>query len=147
MKKDRIPAPAVEFRHRCSVQIRFNDIDMFGHLNNSVYLQFSDYAKSHYFMQMMDGHFDPRRLGMVVANINCNFYAPTFYEEKIEVLTAVESIATSSLTMEQRIVNEKGDVKCIVRSVMVSFDPNTGESVPVTQQWRDNISAFEGRPM
>lgn len=145
MKNTRIPAPQFEFRHRCGVQIRFNDIDMFGHLNNSVYLQFADYAKSRYFMQMMDGHFDPRRLGMVVANVNCNFYAPTFFEEKIEVLTGVETINNSSLVMEQRIVNDRGDVKCIVRSVMVSFDPATGEAVPVTDQWRKDISDFEGR--
>ncbi len=145
MNKSRIPASTFEFRHRCPVQIRFNDIDMFGHLNNSVYFQFADLAKARYFMQMVGGRFNPKEIGTVVANVNCNFYAPTFFEEKIEVLTAVASISTHSLKMEQRIVNDKGDVKCIIETVMVCFDPSTGETTPVTDQWRNYITQYEGR--
>lgn len=142
-----IPPPKFEFRHRTPVQIRFNDIDMFGHLNNSVYLQFADLAKMRYFMQFMDGHFDPARLGLVVANINCNFYHPAYIQEKLEVLTTVASIATSSLVMEQRVVNSDGEVKCICTTVMVGFDPRTATSVPVTDEWRADLSRFEQRKL
>ncbi len=142
-----IPEPKFEFRHRTPVQIRFNDIDMFGHLNNSVYLQFADLAKMRYFMQFMDGKFDPMRLGLVVANINCDFYHPAYVQEKLEVLTQVVSIATSSLVMEQRIVNADGQVKCICITIMVSFDPRTATSVPVTDQWRADLAEFEGREL
>ena len=142
-----IPEPKFEFRHRTPVQIRFNDIDMFGHLNNSVYLQFADLAKMRYFMQFMVGKFDPMRLGLVVANINCDFYHPAYVQEKLEVLTQVVSIATSSLVMEQRIVNADGQVKCICTTIMVSFDPRTATSVPVTDQWRADLAEFEGREL
>ena len=43
-----IPEAKFEFHHRTPVQTRFNDVDMFGHLNNSVYMQFADLAKMHY---------------------------------------------------------------------------------------------------
>ena len=142
-----IPEAKFEFRFRTPVQTRFNDVDMFGHLNNSVYLQFADLAKMRYFMQFMDGRFDPMRLGLVVANINCDFYHPAYVQEELEVLTAVSSISISSLVMEQRIVNASGEVKCIVRTVIVSFDPRTATSVPVTDQWRSDISNFEGRQL
>ena len=142
-----IPEAKFEFRFRTPDQTRFNDVDMFGHLNNSVYLQFADLAKMRYFMQFMDGRFDPMRLGLVVANINCDFYHPAYVQEELEVLTAVSSISISSLVMEQRIVNASGEVKCIVRTVMVSFDPRTATSVPVTDQWRSDISNFEGRQL
>lgn len=142
-----IPEPKFEFRHRTPVQIRFNDIDMFGHLNNSVYLQFADLAKMRYFMQFMDGRFDPMQLGLVVANTNCDFYNPTYVQEKLEVLTAVASISTSSLVMEQRIVNDRGQVKCICRTIMVSFDPRTAQSVPVTDKWRHDLTEYEQREL
>ena len=83
----------------------------------------------------------------VVGRVNCDFYHPAYVQEELEVLTAVSSISISSLVMEQRIVNASGEVKCIVRTVMVSFDPRTATSVPVTDQWRSDISNFEGRQL
>lgn len=142
-----VPQPLFDFRHRTPVQTRFNDVDIFGHLNNSVYLQFADLAKMRYFLQFMGGRFDPKTLGMVVANINCDFYHPAYLTESLEVLTAVASISTSSLIMEQRIVNTDGQVKCIVRTVMVSFDPATATSVPIEEHWRTDISNYEGRKL
>ena len=32
------------FRHVLPIQIRFNDVDKFGHVNNTVYFQFYDTA-------------------------------------------------------------------------------------------------------
>ena len=37
------------FKRSTSVQLRFNDIDALGHVNNSVYFQFFDLAKTEYF--------------------------------------------------------------------------------------------------
>lgn len=142
-----IPEAKFEFHHRTPVQTRFNDVDMFGHLNNSVYMQFADLAKMHYFRQFMGGEFDPRRLGVVVANINCDFYAPAYIDDRLEVLTAVVSIANSSLVMEQRIIDERSQVKCICRSVMVGFNVATAQAEPISNQWRRDLSAYEGREL
>ena len=38
-----------DFRHILPIQIRFNDVDKFGHVNNTVYFQFYDTAKTDYF--------------------------------------------------------------------------------------------------
>ena len=37
------------FRHSIPVQLRFNDIDILGHLNNSVYFTLFDLGKTRYF--------------------------------------------------------------------------------------------------
>ncbi len=50
----RIPEAGFPFNHRLELQIRFNDIDMFGHLNNSVYLQFFDLGKMNYFNTVLE---------------------------------------------------------------------------------------------
>ena len=146
-KNQRTPEFQFEFRHRQPVQIRFNDIDIFGHLNNSVYLQFMDLGKAEYFRNLLpDGRFDPMEVGLVVANINCDFYSPTKMEEQLEVLTAVSSISNKSLILEQRVVNSaSGDVKCRALSVMVSFDPRTGASEAISEEWRKRIAGFEQR--
>ena len=37
------------FRHTLPLQLRFNDIDLLGHVNNSVYFSFYDLGKARYF--------------------------------------------------------------------------------------------------
>lgn len=137
-----------EFHHRLPLQMRFNDIDMLGHLNNSVYLTFMDLAKARYFEEVEGGHVDITSIGIVVVNINANFCAPTFFHEQIEVETAVVAIGEKSLTMEQRIIRvPDGQVKCSCRTVMAGFDIATNLSVPIQPVWIEKLERFEGKPL
>lgn len=142
-----IPAPSFEFRHRLPLQIRFNDIDLFGHLNNSVYVQFFDMGKLAYFKQFMGGRFEHEPTVPVVASLNCTFYAPAYIDDRLEVLTGILEISHSSLTLEQRIVDGNGIVKCIATTVMVNVDASTHKSTPVSNRWREVISEFEQRDL
>ena len=41
----RVPEASQPYRHITPVQLRFNDIDMLGHINNNAYLEFMAWAK------------------------------------------------------------------------------------------------------
>lgn len=135
--------PEINFRHCLPVQIRFNDIDMFGHLNNSVYIQFLDLGKYAYFRQFMSDTFGREPTAPVVANINCDFIEPTKIDERLEVLTAITDIADSSMTLDQRVVSTTGRVKCSARTIMVNIDLSTGRPTTVSDTWRRRIDAYQ----
>lgn len=118
------------------VQIRFNDIDLFGHLNNTVYLQFLDQGKYAYLSRYLTKGFGEGGTAPVVANINCNFLAPTLIDEELTVLTKVESVADSSFVLYQTIVNSKGETKVEARTVMVNIDLSTHRPATVSDEWR-----------
>ncbi len=142
-----IPEPQFEFYHHIPVQIRFNDVDLFGHLNNSVYVEFFDMGKLLYFKQFMGGHFEKQESVPVVATINCTFCSPTYIDDRLEVYTAVASIGEKSLVLEQRIIDSNKNVKCIATTHMVNVDAKTGRPVPVTDEWRKAISEYEHREL
>ena len=142
-----IPEPQFEFYHHIPVQIRFNDVDLFGHLNNSVYVEFFDMGKLLYFKQFMGGHFEKQASVPVVATINCTFCTPTYIDDRLEVYTAVASIGEKSLVLEQRIIDSYKNVKCIATTHMVNVDAKTGRPVPVTDEWRKAISEYEHREL
>lgn len=136
------------YRHRMPLQMRFNDIDMLGHLKNSVYLTFMDLAKARYFEAVNGGEVDIRKMGVVIVNINANFCAPTFFHEEIEVETGVVSIGEKSLMIEQRVRAVKtGQVKCTCRTIMSGFDIRTNTSVPISEEWIEKFERYEGRPL
>lgn len=144
----RVPEAGFAFRHHIPVQIRFNDIDMLGHLNNGVYLSFMDLGKAAYFNEVMPHNIDWKHINVVVVNINCDFFAPTYFHESIEVMTTVVSVSERSFKLEQRVVNSKtGEVKCIGHTVMAGFDIATAQSAPIAQEWVDAFSAYEQRSL
>ncbi|MDO5571089.1 MAG: thioesterase family protein [Bacteroidales bacterium] len=137
----------INFKNRLPIQLRFNDIDVIGHVNNSVYFNFFDLGKTAYFDEVMGKHVDWANADMVIRHIEADFQAPTFYRDNIEVDSAVVKIGVKSFTMEQRIVDrDNGAVKCVCTTVMVGFNPQTNQSQEIAAEWKDAIRKYEKNP-
>lgn len=135
----------IVFHHILPIQLRFNDVDQFGHVNNTVYFSFYDLGKTDYF-QTVCPHVDWGRDGVVVVHIETDFLAQIRATEPIAVETAVTAIGTKSFDLLQRAINTQTcEIKCICRSVMVAFDLLQRESKPLDEEWIEAICRFEGR--
>jgi acyl-CoA thioester hydrolase len=129
------------------IQLRFNDVDKFGHVNNTVYFSFYDLGKTEYFSYVCPD-VDWEKEGIVVVHIEVNFLSQIFGGDHVEVQTAVSEIGNKSFHLLQRVVDtDTQEVKCECRSVMVCFDLVNHESVPMPQKWVDAICAYEGREL
>lgn len=147
INKTNLPDPS-EFKHRVDLQIRFNDIDILGHLNNTVYFSFYDTGKAYYMEAVEGGRIDWQRVESVVANVDCAFIDSILFGTEIEVLTRCEHIGHRSFTILQMIVDKATQqVKSVCRSVMVSIDPATKQSIPLPLKWQKGIRAWEPYPV
>jgi acyl-CoA thioester hydrolase len=133
------------FHHSYPLQLRFNDIDSLGHVNNSVYFTFYDLGKSRYFETVKKQSIDWRKADVVIANVNADFLSPIYSYEQVAVETCCVEIGNRSFKLMQRIVNTTtGEVKGICRTIMVGFDVEAGVSAPISDEWKDAIRQFEG---
>lgn len=144
----RVPEATQPFRHITPIQLRFNDVDMIGHINNNSFLEYMDLGKTSYFNSVKADLINWKFINAVVVNVNCSFYSPGYFNEPIAVLTSITSISQRSLKMEQRIINtETGDVKCVGTTVMAGFDPTTAQGAEIDAEWINVICAFEERDL
>lgn len=128
------------------VQIRFNDIDILGHLNNVVYFSLFDTAKAEYLKKAMGSTLDFRRVESVIANVDCAFRASAFYGEPIDVYTRCKDMGVRSFTLEQVMVNaDTMQIKAVCRTVMVSYNPDEGVPVDIAPHVRTAIETLEKR--
>lgn len=133
--------PIERHKHKIDIQVRFNDFDMFGHLNNNAYLEYCDLAKAEFFQYILGGPVSPKQLSVVVANLNVNFFAPTLPGELLSVYTHVRHIGDSSFTLEQDVINpETRQLKAQAQTVMVSFNIKTLQSTPLPESLRNRLS-------
>lgn len=143
MNPSEIPSISI-FPSRLPLQIRFSDVDVLGHVNNTVYLAFYDTGKAAFMTQVLGRSISWKEVDTVVANIDCAFIAPIFYGENVEVLTACSGIHDKSFRILQMIRNaDTEEVKSICETVMVSFDPHTQKAMPLSKEWREKLSASQ----
>lgn len=140
-------ADDMKFRHTLPVQIRFNDVDQYGHMNNSSYFSLYDLAKTSY-MRDVFGNKDWHHMGIVVANINADFLAPVFFSDDLIIETTVIHLGHKSFTLLQRAINKaSGVLKCQCRTVMVGYDVATKETVELPADFKQAVCDYEGKSL
>lgn len=137
----------IKFNHDLPVQIRFNDVDKFGHVNNTVYFQFYDTAKTEYIADVCP-HVDWEKEAIMVVHIDTDFVSQIYGTTKIGVRTAVSEIGNKSFRLLQQVYDtETDEVKSVCSSVMVAYNLQTHSTMPIPQTWIDAINQFEGRDL
>ena len=124
-----------DYRHVMPLQIRFNDVDKFGHVNNTVYFQFYDTTKTDYIATVCKG-VDWERLAIVVVKIEAEFVSQIKGNDHIAGRTRIVKIGNKSFHLEQDVIDSV--------SVMVLYDLERQQTIPLPDEWRKAISDFEG---
>ena len=133
------------FKHITPIQLRFNDIDRLGHVNNNAYFEYYDIGKEKYLHDVLKVDYVEGAIVPVIAHIETDFFSPIFYGDNVEIRTRVSHLGTKSFTLEQEAVSLKdGSVKCRCSTVMVCFDKKTQASVPFPEEYKQAIVDFEG---
>lgn len=136
MNPNNIP-PLSEFQHSVDLQIRFSDVDVLGHVNNTVYLCFYDTGKAWFFSKIHQRLIEWKKVETVIANVDCCFISPIFFGEEVAVYTRCLSISEHSFKLQQVIaLKNTGEVKSACETIMVCFDPLSQKSIPMPEHWR-----------
>ncbi len=117
------------------IQVRFADLDTMGHVNNSVYLSYFEYARVHYFNQLLGLGWDWRKFGVLVARNEINYLKPVLLNDVPQIEILLDSIGSKSFTLAYE-VTVNGELTTTGKSVLVCFDASAQASVPVSGDWK-----------
>lgn len=134
------------FRFSLPIEIRYGDLDPQWHVNNARYLTFLEQGRMAYLrkLDLWDGQ-DFFKLGLIVADIHISYLAPVMWGQKVRLDLRVSRLGGKSMVFEYRLVDaDTGQVLAKAESVMVTFDYYAHASIPVPDDWREKIRAFEG---
>ena len=134
----------IVFHHKVEIQIRFNDIDMLGHVNNAKLQEYFDLGRMGYLQRIFGPNMFVEEDAIVIASIKSDFLSPVFLFDRIVVETAIFHLGNKSLKMLQQLHEvETGVVKTTCESVMVAINKGSGQSVLIPDAWKVAIRAFE----
>ena len=130
-----------DFRYQLPIRVVFRDVDYYRHVNNAVYITWTESARIDYCKVAFD-----RALG---APVNVIMASQTFayerqakYDDRLVIGARISRIGTKSLDMRYEIW--RGDERMGHGvSALVAYDYENGESVRVPDEWRRKIAAYE----
>ena len=122
------------------VQIRWRDMDAFGHVNNAVYLTYIEEAHDEFVRRTLgDGDGSSH---IVIARIEIDFLAQlTQADGPLTVTCRLDRVGNSSIHTTEELTTVDGRPAARGRSVMVKVGRDSGESRPLTEDERLALSS------
>ena len=115
--------------------VRFRDVDAMGHVNNAVFLTYIEEARIAYLLR-----FGAEVTQMILARAEIDFRAPLRDGDELEIGVRPAGVGTKSFELEYE-VRSADALAAEAKTVIVSFDYESGRSVEVPQAWREALAA------
>jgi acyl-CoA thioester hydrolase len=118
------------------VQMRWRDLDGLGHVNHTVVLTYLEEGRDAFLKRH-----GIRREEYVVGRCNVQFKGeidPAF--ETVTVQCAVRDLGRSSVTTNERILDDHGEVVVEAEFALVLWDPEQRGSRPITDEERASLA-------
>ena len=123
------------------IQIRFVDIDQFGHVNNAVYLSYLEVSRLPYFSGVI-GTIDWINQGIILGRIEIDYKIPILLNDEIKIKTWCSRIGSKSFDLSYSILkthNGNETEVAAAKSVMVCFDYKNKISIAVPEDLKEKM--------
>jgi acyl-CoA thioester hydrolase len=135
-----------EYRFFHPIEVRYADIDAQRHVNNACYFVYMEQARGKYVQHLglWNGE-DFEGIGFILAEQSCTYKAPIAYTQRIHVGVRTTRIGNKSFEVAYS-VRELGTGQEMAsgRTVLVAYDYELEQSIPIPDRWRQTIREFEG---
>ena len=131
--------------HTLPLQLRFNDVDMMGHVNNAVIMEFFDLGKSCYFADAgIPVTPDEGDFCVMVVHLEVDFHSQIHWRDNIAVTTYVSNWGNKSLRVKQQIVNVDTGQPCATCStVMSGYSRSSGKSAQIPSDIKARVEKYD----
>lgn len=128
--------------HEKRIEIRWRDLDAFGHVNHVVFLTYLEEARDEWLGHTLG---DPALVwGFVIARVEVDYRRELTQEDDVVIARcALERIGNSSVVTRESIVTSNDELVAEATAVLVARDPESGRSRPLSETER---AAFTSLP-
>ncbi|MEO8289884.1 MAG: thioesterase family protein [Gaiellaceae bacterium] len=125
-------------------EVAFRDLDVFGHVNNAVYLTYLENARIGYVRDVL-GVESVEGLLLIVASVKIDFRSRANLGETLEIGSRVSRVGTKSFDLDHEVRGPDGRLVAEAQTTLVAFDYDRDQTMPVPPEWRERIESYESR--
>jgi len=129
------------FQFKTPIEIRFSDLDAYGHVNNALFFTYLETARIKLFQQHF-GAFLGSELMFLVVRAECDYRLPVQLTDPLQVSISIEEVRYSSFNFSYQMHNGSGKIFAEAKTVMVCYDPKIKKPVAIPPEIK---AVFLGR--
>jgi acyl-CoA thioester hydrolase len=132
------------FRFVHAQEVTFRDLDVFGHVNNAVYLTYIENARLGYLREVLRVE-SLEDLLVILAKVRIDFRSRASLGEMLEIGARVSRIGTKSFDVDHEVRGPDARLVAVASTTLVTFDYRGDTTMPVPDLWRERIQSFEAK--
>jgi acyl-CoA thioester hydrolase len=114
------------------IELRFSDLDLYGHVNSVVYFSYLETARVKLFKDFFQD-LTEKQIFTLVARAECDYKLPILFGDDLIVSVAVARLGTTSFDLEYRLHDGAEKTYATARTTLVCFDNARKVTVPVPE--------------
>ena len=134
-----------KFNHIVPLQVRYNDVDQQGHINNAVTMEYFDLGKSLYFESVGISVTPDSDFTVLIVHYDVDFVGQMHFHDRMEVCTRLERLGNKSVTLCQE-VRVDGTPCVVCHTVLSGYSRSSRKSAPIPDDVKARILAYENAP-
>lgn len=122
------------------IPIRFRDLDPLNHVNNAVYANYLEEARSAYVEEVLG--LGALEYPFVLANLEIDYQRPITIDDELSIALTVTELGTTSCTMAYEFLVDESIV-ATAETTLVHIDPATERPAAIPDEIGDRIREYE----
>ncbi|MDD2850866.1 MAG: acyl-CoA thioesterase [Desulfuromonadaceae bacterium] len=118
------------------IELRFSDLDLYGHVNSVAYFSFLETARVKMFENLFR-ELTGKNIFLLVARAECDYKTAILFGDALVVSISVPRIGTASFDLDYLLHDGTGKNYANARTTMVCFDNVNKSTIAVPQCIRD----------
>jgi acyl-CoA thioester hydrolase len=134
----------VPFQYNTTIQLRWKDIDQFGHVNNAVYLTYFETARYYYNRDV--NNWDWNQDQYIIASIKVDYLRPIFYPGDVKVYLRTTNVGEKSFEFHYAITFERNGIEKLAatgQTTQVFYDLRNQKTIAIPERIVQQWQAFE----
>jgi acyl-CoA thioester hydrolase len=123
------------------IQVRWRDLDAFGHVNNATFASYLEMARTEAWLRLFGGR-DALEIPFFVKSLEISYRRPVGLEEDVRVWLRISEIRGASFVFEYA-VEAGGEVAAEATTRLACVDKGTGRPVPIDPDVRATLETLQ----
>jgi len=132
IKKNRLFVEMEDYNTELVLRIDWSEMDLFGHVNNVSFFKYVQASRVNYWeLTGVANLHKEKNIGPMLASTNMQFKKPLYYPGKVTIKCKLNFVKTTSFSFHHVLLDDKGEIAAEADDVMVLYDFNKNEKMPL----------------
>ncbi len=135
------------FKYKFPLQMRWNDLDALGHVNNALFITYFETARGRYMLEACPG-WDWRKQMFLIGNVSASFQKELLLDaSNPQVWMRTSKVGNKSFELSYAIVSEGKDgdiIHATGNTTQIMFDMRSKQTILIPDWIKEALSAYEG---